>query len=105
MMALPPQASNQKLAPLPLKSADVGVAKQVLAIYLLGRLRQLQHRQARSRPVGNAEHERKKLGVNSYTAPEIARMFQWSTGLSHSHLINLSTISLSRFPPAASKED
>ncbi len=49
MMALPLRASNQKLACLPLKNADLGVVRQVRAISVAEQLRPLPHRQFESR--------------------------------------------------------
>jgi hypothetical protein len=107
MMALPSQASNQKLACSPLKIGEllrvtpsVEPAKR-LSLHPLPRVRlrgPLCHlaqvpavrlsiliaalvatfgvAPAQEEPLGNEEHEREELGVNSYTAPSIARIFQ-----------------------------
>jgi hypothetical protein len=76
MMALPPQASNQKLARLPLRSAEFGAAKRLLSILFAGMIAAASTVSTEEEPLGDEEHERDELGVNSYTAPSIARIFQ-----------------------------
>jgi hypothetical protein len=76
MMALPPQASNQKLARLPLRSAEFGAAKRLLSILFAGMIAAASTASTKEEPLGGDEHEREELGLNSYTAPSIARIFQ-----------------------------
>jgi len=107
MMALPPQASNQKLARLPLRSAEFGAAKRLLSILFAGMIAAASTVSTEEEPLRDEEHERDELGVNSYTAPSIARIFQQLDQLKPAQnrcpLINSNVISLHRFPLAVSK--
>jgi hypothetical protein len=64
MMALPPQASNQKLVRLPLKSAALGVAKRLLALLFTGTIAPAPASPLEEEPLGSGEYERKEPGVN-----------------------------------------
>jgi hypothetical protein len=75
MMAFPLQASNEKLAALPLKIAIHAREKIVLVISIILLLSPLLSAQDQEEPFGNPEHETEELGVNRYTAPSIARIF------------------------------
>jgi hypothetical protein len=72
MMALPSQASNQKLARLPLKTGQTAIVKMLFSILFVAAGIVL----AQEEPLGNEEHEREELGVNPYTAPSIALIFK-----------------------------
>jgi hypothetical protein len=67
MMALPTQASNQKLARLPLRSAKFGAAKRLLSVLLAGMIAEASTASTEQGPFGDDEHEREELGVNSNT--------------------------------------
>jgi phosphoglycolate phosphatase-like HAD superfamily hydrolase len=75
MMALPSRASNQKLAYSPLKTFAFSVRKCPV-ILLAGLFATVSTAVPQDEPLGNEEHEREELGVNPYTAPSIARIFQ-----------------------------
>ena len=76
MMALPPQASNQKLARSPRKTGRSPGRKLLLSILSAGWLVVTAIALSQDEPLGNEGHEREELGVNPYTAPSIARIFQ-----------------------------
>jgi hypothetical protein len=91
MMAFPPQASNQKLARTPAKNASnrnqssaeerdfrspPSLAKSSILILLAGFIAGWALASAQETPLGDEGHEREELGVNAYTAPSIARIFQ-----------------------------
>ena len=65
MMALPLQASNQKLARLPLKNADLGVARHVWAIWLARTIAAAPASPAEEQPLRNEGHEHEEVGLNS----------------------------------------
>jgi len=65
MMALPLQASNQKLACLPLKNADLGVARHVWAIWLAGTIAAAPASPAEEEPLRNEGREHEEVGLNS----------------------------------------
>ena len=75
MMACPVQASNEKLVPFTLKTArkrpGIILSTALAAILVTGALPTM----AQEEVSGTSEHEREELGVNQYTAPSIARVF------------------------------
>jgi hypothetical protein len=76
MMALPLPASNQKLVRLPLKMARDNVRKILLLVLSALVLVVQATATEEEKSYGNREHEREELGVNSYTAPSIAHIFE-----------------------------
>jgi hypothetical protein len=84
MMAFPPQASNQKLARNRAKisgrhknvATRSGLERRpfitLLALCIAGSA----IGSAQEIPLNNEGHEREELGVNGYTAPSVARIFQ-----------------------------
>jgi hypothetical protein len=69
MMALPPQASNQKLAPPPPSSSKLAVAKTLLWILFAGTIGAAPTASTGEEPFGSEEHEREEFDVNSYVGP------------------------------------
>lgn len=76
MMALPLQASNQKLARLFLRSPGLAVTKTLLWMLCAGTIAAASTASTEQEPFGDEEHKREELGVNSYTTPSIKRIFQ-----------------------------
>jgi hypothetical protein len=76
MMALPSRASNQKLAHSPLKTFALPAQKWFLSILSAALFTPASTALPQDEPLGSEEHEREELGVNPYTAPPIARIFQ-----------------------------
>ena len=76
MMAFPVQASNEKLVTFSLKTArkrpGIIFSTALAAILVTVALPTI----AREEASGTSEHEREELGVNQYTAPSIARVFE-----------------------------
>jgi hypothetical protein len=96
MMAFPPQASNQKLARPFAKTASNArqnrnrpgdpatrskLAKRTLLILLAGFIAAQTIASAQTIPFRDEGHEREELGVNGYTAPSVARIFQLLDGV------------------------
>jgi len=74
MMAFPRQPSNQKWAAGLLKTASFPTLSLSILIGIALTLAATNF--AQEEPLGNREHQREELGVNPYTAPSIARIFQ-----------------------------
>lgn len=76
MMALPLQASNEKLARVPLKTAVKACHQMLLLVLFALIICQAINATAQDEQFGNPGHEREELGVNQYTAPSIAQVFE-----------------------------
>jgi len=75
MMALPLQASNQKLARAPLKTGTKALPEMLLLAVFGLIIAGASTASAQEEQFGNPGHEREELGINQYTAPSIARVF------------------------------
>jgi hypothetical protein len=75
MMACPVQPSNEKLADSPLKIGINARRKVAIIASLVLFLSQSVPAQEQEERYGNPEHEREELGINRYTTPSIARIF------------------------------
>jgi len=102
-MARPPQASNQKLARLPVRSPELAVAKRLLSILFAGMIAPASTASTEKEPLGDEQHEREELGVNSYTACRSSGFFSSLMSSNRCPLTNSNVISLHQFSLAANK--
>jgi len=88
---------------VPLRSPELAVVKRLLSILFAGMIAAASTASTEKEPLGDEEHKREELGVNSYTAPSIKRIFQQLDDSNRCPLTNSNVISLEQFPPAANK--